>query len=193
VPTPEDVVRERIAQSIAVKQALLGDDHVARTARVAALWTDALRGGRKVIFCGNGGSAADATHMAAELVGRFQLERSPLPALCLSDNASALTAIANDYAFDQVFARQLRGLAAAGDVLVALSTSGTSANVVAAAEAARDLGVHIVSFTGASGGRLAELADLAVRVPSEDTARIQEGSMVLLHAACELAEQALAG
>ncbi len=186
-------VRDSIAASVAVKQALLESDAVEGTERVAALMTDALRAGGKVLFCGNGGSAADATHLAAELVGRFQLERAPLPGLSLSDNASSLTAIGNDYEYAQVFARQLRGLATSGDVLVALSTSGTSANVVEAVRAAREIGVRTVGFTGAGGGDLAELCDVCVRIPSDSTARIQEGYMLLCHTACELVERALFG
>ncbi len=186
-------VRESIEASIAVKQALLEGDAIAATERVAEVMTEALRAGGKVIFCGNGGSAADATHLAAELVGKFQLDRAPLPALSLSDNASSLTAIGNDYDYAQTFARQLRGLASSGDVLVALSTSGTSANVVEAARAASELDVRVVAFTGASGGDLAALADVCVRIPSDSTARIQEGYMLLCHTACELVERALFG
>ncbi len=186
-------VRDAVAASVAVKQALLESDAIAQTERAAAVMTESLRAGGKVLFCGNGGSAADAMHLAAELVGRFQLERDPLPALSLSDNVSSLTAIGNDYDFAQTFARQLRGLARAGDVLVALSTSGTSANVVEAVRAAARLDVRTIAFTGAGGGDLAELAELCVRVPSDSTARIQEGYMLLCHAACELAEHALFG
>ena len=187
-----DPVRDAIAASIAVKQALLDDPEQARLIhRVADVMTQSLRVGNKVLFCGNGGSAADATHLAAELVGRFQLERAPLPALSLSDNASSLTAIGNDYGYDQTFARQLRGLAREGDVLVALSTSGTSPNVVEAVRAAAELDVRTVAFTGASGGELADLAELCVRIPSDSTARIQEAYMLLCHAACELVERAL--
>jgi len=186
-------VRDAIEASIAVKQALLDDEIVAQTERAADVMTTALRGGGKVLFCGNGGSAADATHLAAELVGRFQLERAPLPALSLSDNLASLTAIGNDYAFDQTFARQLLGLAKAGDVLVALSTSGGSANVLEAVRAAREIDVRTVAFTGASGGELAGLAEVCVRIPSDSTARIQEAYMLLCHTACELVERTLFG
>ncbi len=184
-------VRAAVEASVAMKQALLESDAIELTERAAEVMTGALRGGGKVLFCGNGGSAADATHLAAELVGRFQMERAPLPALSLSDNVSSVTAIGNDYAFDQAFARQLRGLAREGDVLVALSTSGTSANVVEAVRAATEIGVRTIAFTGAGGGELAELCELCVRVPSDSTARIQEGYMVLCHTACELVERAL--
>lgn len=185
----EELVRRRIEESVAVKRALL--EHAATIAAIAGALTDALRAGNKLIFAGNGGSAADAMHLAAELVGRFRMDRAPLPAISLSDNVSAVTAIGNDYAYADTFVRQLRGLGQRGDVLVALSTSGTSANVVAAAEAARELGIRVVGFTGEGGGRLAELSDLCLRVPSGDTARIQEGYMLAAHTACELVEHAL--
>jgi D-sedoheptulose 7-phosphate isomerase len=187
----DELIRARIEESVAVKRALLAGEHVALVGRVAEVMTEALRAGGKVLFCGNGGSAADATHLAAELVGRFQLDRAPLPALSLTDNASSLTAIGNDYEYAQTFARQLRGLARAGDVLVALSTSGASANVVEAARAAADMDVRTVAFTGAGGGELASAVELCVRIPSDSTARIQEGYMLLCHTACELAERAL--
>ena len=186
-----DPVRETIEASVAVKQQLLDGDHIDLTHRVADVMTDALRAGNKILFCGNGGSAADAMHLAAELVGRFQLDRSPLPALSLGDNIASVTAIGNDYAFDETFARQIHGLARPGDVLVCLSTSGTSPNVLAAARAARELDVRAVAFTGASGGELGELVDVCVRIPSDSTARIQEGYMLLCHAACHLVERAL--
>ena len=187
------MIRDSIEASIAVKQALLEGDAVALTERAASVMEASLRSGGKVIFCGNGGSAADATHLAAELVGKFQLDRAPLPALSLSDNASSLTAIGNDYDYAQTFARQLRGLARPGDVLVALSTSGSSANVLEAARAAVEMDVRTVAFTGAGGGELASLCELCVRIPSDSTARIQEGYMLLCHAACELVERALFG
>jgi D-sedoheptulose 7-phosphate isomerase len=188
-----EAVRSAIAASVAVKEALLRDPFPAQTARVASVMTESLRAGGKVLFCGNGGSAADAMHLAAELVGRFQLDRAPLPALSLSDNVSSVTAIGNDYSYDQTFARQLRGLASAGDVLVALSTSGSSANVLEAVRAAASLDVRTVAFTGAGGGELAGLAELCVRIPSDSTARVQEGYMLLCHTACELVERALFG
>ena len=188
-----EAVRATVAASIEVKQALLDDPFPADTVRVAEALAAPLRAGGKVLFCGNGGSAADATHLAAELLGRFQLDRAPLPALALTDSVSSITAIGNDYGYDQTFARQLRGLARPGDVLVALSTSGASANVVEAVRAAAEMDVRTVSFTGADGGELASLAELAIRIPSESTARIQEGYMLLCHAACELVERALFG
>lgn len=185
------LIRSRIASSIAVKQALLDGPCVEGVERAAAAMTACLRAGGRVFFCGNGGSAADAMHLAAELVGRFQIERDALPAMSLSDNVATLTAVANDYDFTQTFARQLRGLARDGDVLVALSTSGDSPNVIAAVEAAAEIGVRTIGCTGERGGRLAGAADIVLRIPSDDTARIQEGYMLLCHTAGELVEREL--
>lgn len=157
----------------------------------AVLAIEALRSGGKLMFCGNGGSAADAQHLAAEFMGRFLLERSPWPAIALTTNTSALTAIGNDYGYDAVFVRQLQGLARPGDVLVGLSTSGRSRNVVAAFEAARGLGVATISLTGRDPGPLGALADVALCAPSASTPRIQEMHIALGHAFCEIVESAL--
>ena len=186
------LVRERVAESIAVKQAVLESGLPEATAEVAGIVERSLRAGGKVLLCGNGGSAADAAHLAAEFVGRFQMERPSLPAIALGENSSTITAVGNDYAFDEVFARQVRGLGAAGDVLLAFSTSGGSPNVIAAVDAARERGITTVGITGSPGGTVAELADVALRMPSDVTARIQEAYMALGHALCELVETALA-
>jgi D-sedoheptulose 7-phosphate isomerase len=188
---PDELIRRRFAEGAAVKQALQAPEHVAFTQRCAALIAEALRGGGRVLLCGNGGSAADATHLAAELVGRFYLERRPLAAISLSDNPSSLTCIANDYDFSEVFARQVRAFGRPGDVLLAISTSGGSPNVVEAARAARETGLAVVGLTGADGGELAELADLCLRAPSDDTPRIQECHMLVGHTVCELVEVSL--
>jgi len=188
----DDVIRRRFEASIAAKRAVLdAPEHVATIGAIADALVESYRAGGKAVFCGNGGSAADATHLAAELVGRFVLERPPLPALSLSDNGSSVTAIGNDYAYDQVFARQLRGLGREGDVLVALSTSGGSANVLEAVEAARELGITTVAMTGQKGTGLAGACDLALVVPSSETARVQEVTMLAAHTVCELVESAL--
>jgi len=157
----------------------------------AEMLATCLREGGKLMFCGNGGSAADSQHLAAELTGRFIHERRPLAALALSTDTSALTCIANDYAFDQVFARQLQALGRPGDCLVAISTSGNSANVIAAVEVARGLGIGTIGLLGRDGGRLRELCSLAVVVPSAVTARIQEAHILIGHSWCGLIEQAL--
>ena len=151
---------------------------------------DAIRGGGKVLLFGNGGSAADAQHMAAELVGRFERERRGLPALALSTDSSVLTAIGNDYAFDQVFARQIEALGRRGDVAIGISTSGRSSNVVKALRAAREAGLRTVAFTGRQGGEVGAAADIHVNVRSESTARVQEVHRTLLHVMCELVERA---
>ena len=187
-----DCIRARFQESIDAKRALLDDAHLlAQTAELADLVVDALRAGGKVILFGNGGSAADATHLAAELVGRFMLERDPLAALSLTDNVSSVTAVANDYEYALTFARQVRGLGAAGDVAVALSTSGRSVNVIRGLEAARDGNLRTVGITGASGGDIGSVADLCLCIPSSETARIQECTMLIGHTVCEIVERAL--
>ena len=166
-----------------------------RAARAVAEAAEAvvasLESGGTVYFCGNGGSAADAQHLAAELAGRFRLERSALAAVSLTTNSSSLTAIGNDFGFDQVFARQLEGLGVTGDVLVAISTSGRSPNVVAAIEAAHRLGMTVIGMTGSGGRRFAALCDLALVTPSDSTPRIQEGHITMGHTLCELVERAM--
>ena len=165
--------------------------NVAPVVAAARLIERCLRDGGKVMFCGNGGSAADAQHLAAELMGRFLADRAPMASVALTVDSSALTAIGNDYGFDQVFARQVRGLGRAGDVLVGISTSGNSANVVAAFEAAREMGVRTVALTGGGGGTMATLADLLINAPSLSTPRIQELHIAIGHTICELVEDAL--
>ncbi|MEJ7623126.1 MAG: D-glycero-beta-D-manno-heptose 1-phosphate adenylyltransferase [Pyrinomonadaceae bacterium] len=147
--------------------------------------------GNKVLLCGNGGSAADAQHIAAEFVGRYETERRALPAIALTTDTSALTALANDYDFEQIFARQVDALAAAGDCLIAISTSGNSPNVIAAVMAARKRGCSIIGMTGAKGKRLASLSDACILVPSERTARIQEAHITIAHIWCEIVENHL--
>ena len=159
--------------------------------RATALMAAALERGGKLMFCGNGGSAADSQHLAAELTGRFVDDRRPLAAIALSTDTSALTCIGNDYAFDQVFERQLRGLGRAGDVLVAISTSGKSPNVLRAASAARELQIQVVGLLGRDGGPLKALSDVAIVVPSPTTARIQEAHIFIGHALCAGVERAL--
>ena len=165
-------------------------------ARGIGLMAAALRGGGRILACGNGGSAADAQHFAAELVNRFERERPPLAGFALTTDSSALTSIANDYGYGQVFDKQLRALGRKGDVLLAISTSGNSANVVAAMRAARELGLRIVALTGSGGGRMAaELAagDVHVCVPHKRTMRIQEVHLLVLHCLCDGIDSALFG
>ena len=159
--------------------------------RAGQMWSSALKAGHAVYFCGNGGSAADAQHLAAELSGRFLKERAPLPGVALTTNSSALTAIGNDYGYDEVFSRQLAGCGRAGDVLVALSTSGNSANVVKAVEVAQELGMSTIGLTGETESQLSERADLCLRMPSASVPRIQEMHILVGHIVCELAENAM--
>jgi D-sedoheptulose 7-phosphate isomerase len=186
-------MHRRVHESIAVKRSLLGPALVDAIARLANEVVDAVRAGRKVMLFGNGGSAADATHIAAEFVGRFAFDRDPMPALSLSDNVSAVTAIGNDYAYDLTFARQVRALGSPGDVAIGLSTSGSSPNVLNALRVARETGILSAAFTGAKGAKMAELADVPIVIPSGSTARIQEGYMLCAHIMCEVVEQTLFG
>ena len=159
--------------------------------KAAGLVADAFSAGGQLIVCGNGGSAADAQHIAAEFVGRYLKERTPFPALALNANSSAVTAIGNDYGFDEVFARQLRAHGRAGDVLLAISTSGDSPNVLRAAAAAREAGVAVIGLTGRDGGTLAGLCDVCLTVPVDATPRIQEAHILIAHVLCGLVEDAL--
>jgi D-sedoheptulose 7-phosphate isomerase len=179
-----------IEESIAVKQAILAS--MLDSIMTAADWmTAALHAGHKLLLFGNGGSAADAQHIAAEFVGRFEQHRRAWPAIALTTDTSILTALGNDYSIDVIFARQIEALGQPGDVVLAFSTSGNSVNVLAGVRAARAQGVRVIGFTGEDGGKLAPLCDLALRVPSRRTARIQEGHMVICHALCEVTETAL--
>ena len=184
---------QRVHESIAVKQSLLGTALVDAIGRLSREVVDAVRSGRKVMLFGNGGSAADATHIAAEFVGRFAFDRDPMPALSLSDNVSAVTAIGNDYAYDLTFARQVKALGSPGDIAIGLSTSGSSPNVLNALRVAREKKIVTAAFTGAKGAEMAALADIPVVIPSASTARIQEGYMLCAHIMCEVVEQTLFG
>jgi D-sedoheptulose 7-phosphate isomerase len=185
-------LEEIFAETIAVKSRVLNDQVLPETARaVGDRLIAGYRMGARVFMCGNGGSAADAQHFAAELTGHFIFDRPPLGAEALHANSSHMTAVANDYDYETVFARALEGSARPGDTLVAISTSGNSASVVRAAITARDLGVTVVAMTGESGGKLAEFADYLINVPSSDTGRIQESHIVFIHAIAEHVEHAL--
>jgi D-sedoheptulose 7-phosphate isomerase len=186
------LLRDRLKTSIAVKQALLLDDnYLELVTQVALRITESLNAGAKVFFFGNGGSAADSQHLAAEFTGRYLKERRALPALALSVNTSSLTAIGNDYGFDLVFARQLEALGRPGDVAVGLSTSGNSPNVIRALEAAKLKSMYTVSLTGKSGGKLKNIADCTICMPSEETPRIQECHILTGHLICEIVEENL--
>lgn len=185
-------IQESIQESIGVKQHILSDEALmARVQAVAEMMVESLQAGGKVHFCGNGGSAADAQHLAAELSGRFYYDRSPLNAEALHCNTSYLTAVGNDYGYDLVFSRLLRGTAKKGDVIVGISTSGNSKNILEAFKAAKEMGLHIVAMTGASGGQMKDYADILLNVPSTDTPRIQESHIMLGHIFCELVESTM--
>ena len=185
------MLEERLAEHRAMLDALSAGAALDAAARAAAAAIDSVMGGGRLILFGNGGSAADATHLAAELLGRFLVDRRPLAALALADNHAALTAIGNDYAYEQVFARQLEGLGRPGDTAIGLSTSGASLNVAAALQAARALGMATVAMTGADPGIVGQAAEIVIAIPAHSTPRIQEAHMLVGHTICEAVERAL--
>jgi len=186
-----DDIRKRFDESLAVLQDSR-DNMAGRIAEAVDMIIDAYRSGRGVLLFGNGGSAADAQHIAGELVGRFLKERRALRAEALCTNTSILTGLGNDYSFEMIFARQVEASARPGDVAIGLSTSGNSPNVVAALAKARELGCRTIAMTGDGGGRCAEFADILLAVPSKQTPRIQESHMVIYHIICEWVEKAIA-
>jgi D-sedoheptulose 7-phosphate isomerase len=188
-----ELVRARLAEGVALVESMLDETCVEEIAAVAEAGAEALGRGNKLLLFGNGGSAADTVHIAAEFVGRYLLERRPLPAIALVANPSAVTAIGNDYGYEEVFARQVRALGAAGDVAIGLTTSGRSPNVVKGLRAARELGLTAVGMTGADAGPVGEASDRCIRIPSTDTPRVQEGHMLAAHIVCEWVEARLAG
>lgn len=183
-------IEESIRQSIDTKQAILNDGALlARIRQAADMMVSALRKGGKIHFCGNGGSAADAQHLAAELSGRFYYDRPPLNAEALHCNSSYLTAVGNDYGYEHIFARLLEAQGREGDILVGISTSGNSANIIRAYEVARRRGIATISLTGQTGGQISTLSDLLLNMPSTDTPRIQECHILVGHIICELVER----
>jgi D-sedoheptulose 7-phosphate isomerase len=188
----ESLVRSRLAEGAALAESMLEGECAREIAAVAEAIADAYRNGKKVLLFGNGGSAAEAVHVAAEFVGRYLIDRDPLPAIALAENLSSLTAIGNDYGYDEVFSRQVRALGVGGDVAVGMTTSGRSPNVVKGLRAARELGLTAVGMTGAEPGPVGEASDLLIRVPSADTPRVQEGHLLACHIVCEWVEAKLA-
>jgi D-sedoheptulose 7-phosphate isomerase len=190
----ENTISNIIQNSISVKQALLTDEVLINTiANAVEIITAAFKNGNKVLFCGNGGSAADAQHLAAEFSGRFYTDRHALPAEALHVNTSYLTAVANDYSFDVVYSRMIAGIGNKGDVLIGLSTSGNSGNIINALNAAKEKGMTTIGFTGATGGKMKDVCELLLNVPSTDTPRIQESHILVGHIICELVEKAYFG
>lgn len=189
---PKSQIRDNLAASIALKQELLSDETTLLLIdAISAAIISAYRSGKKVFFCGNGGSAADAQHLAAELSGRYYYDRPPLFAEALHVNTSYITAVANDYSFADIYSRWLTAIGQEGDVLIALSTSGNSTNVVKAVDQANANGMVTVGLTGASGGQLVDRCDFLLRIPSTDTPRIQECHMLVGHTICEVVEAAI--
>mgnify|MGYP000395851233 FL=1 len=184
----QKIIEQRFLDHLEVAHAVLHSNILAQIEVIAAEIKKALAAGNKVLFCGTGGSAADSQHLAAEFVGRFQKERRGLPAIALTVDTSILTAVGNDYGYDKVFVRQVEALAKPGDVLVGISTSGNSANVVQAVELAKARGVYCVGMTAAGGGKMAELCDQCIAVPAKVTARAQEMHILIGHILCELVD-----
>lgn len=187
-------IKSTVENSVAIKQFIINDINLLeRLDGAIGLCVDSLREGGKIWFAGNGGSAADAQHLAAELSGRFYLDRKSLPAEALHVNTSFMTAVANDYGYDRVYARLLEGCARPGDVLVVISTSGNSTNIVEAAKLAKSMGLKVIALTGKTGGKLLKLCDVLLNVPSTDTPRIQECHIMMGHILCEHIEKELFG
>lgn len=183
-------IKDIIQSSIDVKKQILTDDKILQTVQDCInVIVSAFEKGNKVLFCGNGGSAADAQHLAAEFSGRFYIDRDSLPAEALHCNTSYLTAVANDYSFDVIYSRILKGIGNPGDVLVGLSTSGNSKNIVKAFEMAKEKKMTTIAFTGSTGGKLKSLSDFLINIPSDDTPRIQESHITLGHIICQFVEE----
>ena len=187
-------ITDIIDASIKVKQLLMADEKIVTTITdCVTVIVNAFSAGNKVLFCGNGGSAADAQHLAAEFSGRFYIDRDALPAEALHCNTSYLTAVGNDYSYDVIFSRLIKGIGKKGDVLVGLSTSGNSANIVNAFETAKEKGMITIGFTGFTGGQMKEISDYLLNVPSTDTPRIQESHILVGHIICQLVEEKIFG
>lgn len=185
-------IKNILLDSVSVKNRILNNPELLATIeKVVDNLTLAFKSGNKVLFCGNGGSAADAQHLSAEFSGRFYNDRDPLPSEALHCNTSYLTAVANDYGYDFVYSRMVKGIGKQGDVLVALSTSGNSINITNALQIARELGMITVGFTGEGGGKMSTLCDYLINIPSSDTPRIQESHITIGHIMCQLVEEQL--
>ncbi len=188
----EKIIRQCITDNITIRQAILADEALLdRVEKVVKVLVNALRSGHRILWCGNGGSAADAQHLAAELSGRFYYDRPPLNSEAMHCNTSYLTAVANDYGYNLIYSRMIDGSCQKGDVLIGVSTSGNSQNILNAFEKARQLGVITVAMTGETGGKMRTIADYLINVPSTDTPRIQECHIMLGHIICQLVEAAM--
>lgn len=188
----QDAIVSILRESVATKEAILADPELLKRIGAATkAIVDAFRDGKKVLFCGNGGSAADAQHLAAEFSGRFYTDRAPLPSEALHCNSSYMTAVANDYGYEYVYSRMVQAMGSKGDVLVSLSTSGRSKNIMEAMKVARERGMINIALTGAGGGTMAAESDILIDVPSRDTPRVQESHITIGHIICQLTEEQL--
>jgi D-sedoheptulose 7-phosphate isomerase len=188
-PTPRDYILATYDESLAAKKAFI-DSNIETIVKACEMISSAMKNGHKLMICGNGGSAADAQHMAAEMVGRMLIERNPLPALALTTDTSNITAIANDYSYDAIFEKQVQGLGQKGDVLLAISTSGNSKNVIKAVEAAKTKGITTISMTGGSGGKLKDFCDLNLNVElGKNSSRIQETHIFIVHSLVDVMDR----
>lgn len=188
----KDQIVNILEKSISVKQAIISNSELINSIQiVVSKVIDAFKNGNKVLFCGNGGSAADAQHLAAEFSGRFYTDRNPLPSEALHCNTSFITAVGNDYGYEYIYSRMMKGIGKEGDILIGLSTSGNSANIIKAFEVCREIGVTTIGMTGATGGLMKDLSDILINVPSTDTPRIQESHITIGHIICQLVEEKL--
>ncbi len=189
-----EYIKREVAASAETKQKILNDERfIAKIAEVAQACLDVYRSNKKTMLAGNGGSAADAQHIAAELVGRYGFDRPSIPSLALTTDTSNLTAIGNDYGYDKVFSRQVEGMGQEGDLFIGISTSGNSQNIITAFESAKAKGITTVALTGRDGGKMAQMADYALIVPSNATPRIQESHILIGHILCDIIEKELFG
>ncbi len=186
----KDIVTKSYKESVHSKEAFF-KQNIQLVIRCAELIADTFKAGNKLLICGNGGSAADAQHLSAEFVNRFVIERPPLPAVALSTDTSIITSIGNDYTFDQIFSKQIKAIGKEGDILLAISTSGDSKNVILAVKVARDMGIKTIGLAGKSGGKMAKMVDILLNVDSDITARIQEVHITAGHIICELVDHIL--
>ena len=186
----KEIITKNYKESIYCKEAFF-KQNLQMIIQSAELVSDTFKAGNKLLICGNGGSAADAQHLAAEFVNRFMIERPPLPAVALSTDTSIITSIGNDYTFDQIFSKQIKAIGKEGDVLLAISTSGDSKNVILAVKVARDMGIKTIGLTGKGGGKMAKMVDILLNVDSDVTARIQEVHITAGHIICELVDHIL--
>ncbi|MCH4020927.1 MAG: SIS domain-containing protein [Erysipelotrichaceae bacterium] len=187
-----ELIKERLKESIQVKEKILSDDMlISQIAELGEKIAEAISSGHKLVLCGNGGSASDALHFAGEIVGRFQKERDPWPAVVLNADVTTMTAIANDYSYDDVFARQASAHVNTGDVFIGISTSGNSENVLRAAKVSQEKGAYTAALLGKTGGKIGKIVDCPIIVPSNVTARIQESHICIIHILCEITEDKL--